>query len=380
MPDPKKLLAARIREARKRLDITQQELAARAGFEAHQTISQIESGEREVKAWELSRLASALHVDLFELVAPPERHLSPLPKVLWRDRPAKNTRELEARFLERCSQYRKLEVAAGFDVLPSLPPAEVQSVQVSHQDAIRLAHTALETLALGSRPADSLIKTLENKYRVKVWYDDLSGGSAAAAIGDFGPAILIRRTEPPWRRNFSAAHELFHLLTWVALPPELLIERPDLWQLAEKRANTFAANLLLPSDSITIEFQARVTDGQIRFSDLIELAREFEVSTEALLWRLANLGHMSKEGVEELLRNVAFRELDRETMHDRWWEPSPLPERFVRLAFLAYQKGGLSRAKLAEYIDTSLVDLPETLAEYGLDEFEDQSLPVEVPS
>ena len=41
------------------------------------------------------------------------------------------------------------------------------------------------------------------------------------------------------------------------------------------------------------------------------------------------------------------------------------PEHFVRLAFVAYKKGRLSKAKLAEMLDTSLIDLPKTLQEYG---------------
>ena len=41
------------------------------------------------------------------------------------------------------------------------------------------------------------------------------------------------------------------------------------------------------------------------------------------------------------------------------------PERFVKLAFVAYKKGRLSKAKLAEMLDTSLIDLPKTLQEYG---------------
>ena len=47
-------------------------------------------------------------------------------------------------------------------------------------------------------------------------------------------------------------------------------------------------------------------------------------------------------------------------------QPPAIPERFVRLAFIAYQKGRLSHAKLSEMLDTSLIDLPEVLQEYGL--------------
>jgi len=57
-------------------------------------------------------------------------------------------------------------------------------------------------------------------------------------------------------------------------------------------------------------------------------------------------------------------------MAPQWWQPLKIPERFVRLAFVAYQKGRLSRAKLSEMLDTSLFDLPNTLQEYGLSDTE----------
>jgi len=44
-----------------------------------------------------------------------------------------------------------------------------------------------------------------------------------------------------------------------------------------------------------------------------------------------------------------------------------LPPRFVRLGFIAYQKGKVSRARLAEYLETSLFDLKTVLLEYGFD-------------
>lgn len=57
-------------------------------------------------------------------------------------------------------------------------------------------------------------------------------------------------------------------------------------------------------------------------------------------------------------------------MSASWWEPPTVPERFVRLAFVAYQKGRLSRARLAHLLDTTLPDVTETLLKYGLDDRE----------
>ena len=85
----------------------------------------------------------------------------------------------------------------------------------------------------------------------------------------------------------------------------------------------------------------------------------------AVLFRLLNLKLLDKNTVDNILKDQLFREIDRSTMAPIWWQPPEFPERFVRLAFVAYKKGRLSKAKLAEMLDTSLIDLPKTLQEYG---------------
>jgi Zn-dependent peptidase ImmA (M78 family) len=141
--------------------------------------------------------------------------------------------------------------------------------------------------------------------------------------------------------------------------------------IVHKLANAFASSLLLPSDAVTPEFERRLTPRGISLADLITLAREFEVSTEALLWRLVNLRLLDHDVVEHVLTNDDFRNVDRTSMASSWWGPPPLPERFVRLAFLAYQKGKLSKAVLADYLGVSLIELKTRLLEYGLDETAD---------
>jgi Zn-dependent peptidase ImmA (M78 family) len=219
-------------------------------------------------------------------------------------------------------------------------------------------------MGLGDRPAKSLVTVLEEQYGIQVWYADLGrDGSAACVKGDLVQAILMNTTEAPWRRNFSFGHELFHLITW---------DSPNCSEpIVHKLANAFASSLLLPSDAVTPEFERRLTPRGISLADLITLAREFEVSTEALLWRLVNLRLLDHDVVEHVLTNDDFRNVDRTSMASSWWSPPPLPERFVRLAFLAYQKGKLSKAVLADYLGVSLIELKTRLLEYGLDETAD---------
>lgn len=365
----RQVLGKRIREARERLRLTQQELADSVGLGAHQIVSQIEKGEREVKAWELARIGEVLYQSVNELLAP---ELPPAPAVLWRDDPGTEAHSLEARFVQRCREYGLLERLVEPRPATPLPEFRVDPSRISLQEADRLAKHTREALGLGSRPATSLVKILEADHGVKIWYESLGeAGSAASAAGDFGYAVLLNADHAPWRRNYSLAHELFHLITWHSAQPELRDAQPERWAQVEKAAQAFASTLLLPAESVADEFNCRVGDGKVSYADLVELARGFDVSTEALLWRLVRLGRFDEKEVQRVLNDPTFRKLDRQTMPEHWRDPLIPPEAFVRLAFLAYQKGTISRTRLAGLLETSLIDLEKTLARYGLQEAED---------
>jgi Zn-dependent peptidase ImmA (M78 family)/DNA-binding XRE family transcriptional regulator len=365
-------LAERIKSRRKALGLNQKSLAELAGFSALQTISQIEKGQRDVRAWELVRLAKALRTSFADLLT--EEGPKSVPTVLWRNPPSEVRAERESAFLESCRRYAHVSRAMGAETRQTLPSISVNLDTFDWGDAQRTAHELWKQLGLGARPAASLAAILEERYGVQVWHMDLQReGSAACIIGESGPAILMNRSEAPWRRNFNFGHELFHLLTWHSLPAEKLQDGSGLEDRVEKLANAFSSSLLLPAEVVIPEFDRRAANNRISYGDLIGLAREFEVSTEALLWRLVTLRRVTKETVEALLQDEAFQELDRASMRGKWWDPPPLPERFVRLAFLACMKGKLSRMRLAQYLNTSLPGLTTRLAEYGLDEAADYS-------
>ena len=261
-----------------------------------------------------------------------------------------------------------MEDLNGIERQYPFPLERVDFQEIDFRYAMKVADEIRQRFNLGDRPAVVLEKTLEDRFGVKVWYEELEEGSAAATVGSFGPAILMNSKQSPWRRNYNFAHEVFHLITWNSVPAETIRKDNVGWERIEKVANVFASCLLLPGDRVTVEFENRVSDGKITFSDLIEVARTFDVSTEALLYRLLNLKLLADETVQTLLADDDFRALDRSTMATRWWTPPKFPERFVILAFRAYQKGRLSKAKFAALLDTSLFDLSDLLQEYGLDD------------
>jgi hypothetical protein len=117
------------------------------------------------------------------------------------------------------------------------------------------------------------------------------------------------------------------------------------------------------------QIDARTAGGrELTGSDVVELAREFGVSTKAFAWRLVNLRHRDAEWAHALLADPAFRRRDRMTMPSHWTEPEvPFPERYRRLALLAYGNHELSLSKLATFLEMSIGEANAFLehAEHG---------------
>jgi Zn-dependent peptidase ImmA (M78 family)/DNA-binding XRE family transcriptional regulator len=374
MENLRKILGRRIADTRKSLKLTQTDLANEIGVSSPQIISQIEQGKRGVDAWELAKLAKLLRTTTNALLDIKEPE--PLPEVLWRKLPDQEEIK-KADFLKHCREYHELEQLNDVEAAEIFPSEKIDFEKADYRDIAKLAERISREFSLGSIPAALLEKTLEGRYGVKVWYMDLGqDGSAAATIGSFGPAILMNSREAPWRRNYNFAHEVFHLLTWCSHKPQTLRKDEKLWQTVERFAEVFASCLLLPGDSLIIAFDKRIKEGTINYTDLIEIAREFDVSTRALLYRLQNLRRLTKKIVDGLLADSQFREMDKATMGKSWWSPPEFPERFVRLAYIAYKKGKITRSRLASYLNSSLIDLDDLLKEYGLNDREDSKIKV----
>lgn len=357
-------IAARVRQLREALGISQKELAERAGLPAAQSVSEIERGGRELKAWEAVSVAAALHTAVDVLLglraAPAE------PRVLWRRGSKARDRAREAQLLERAQRYFQLERWCNEPAAMPLPNVAFDPRSARYGDVAHLAEQMRRLFDLGSIPAASLVPTLEDTYGVKIFYEDMAADgdcSAASVRGAFGAAILMDASEAPWRRNFNFAHELFHLVTWnaVAAAWEESGARdgePGWHERLESFANHFASHLLLPAESLSARFEARVANGEIGYMDMVDLARDFGVSTQALLYRLAGLGLLRQAEVKRVLEDPEFQRTDRATMHSRWTRPPvPFSERYRGLAVSAYQRGAIGKALLAQYLETTLAEL-----------------------
>lgn len=355
-------IGARIASLRKARLLTQDQLATMVGLQHGQKVSQIELGQRSLKVSELSRFASALSVPILALLA-----VDPIPDqpvVRWRQVRDDHARALdEALFVDRCRRYAFVERITGATPIRELQPIPMQIARTSFEHASAWAERVRNELGLGDLPAAALRGGLESTAGIKVFVTPLQGGSGAATNGEHGMAVLVNKDEPIERQTFSLAHELFHLLTWGSLPPTGTPLPADLEKRNEQLADCFASALLLPAEPLLQRLGAEPVEGR-KLIALERLAREFGVSLPALVYRLVNLGRLSKEAAARLLAAP-----EREHAHPRPGESGvpDFPPRFVSLAFTAYVEGEISIGKLAELLETTVGLLPKTLLTFGYD-------------
>jgi Zn-dependent peptidase ImmA (M78 family) len=122
---------------------------------------------------------------------------------------------------------------------------------------------------------------------VTAWMDpDVSGALVKERQKD--PVILLNATDSPNRQRFTCAHELGHFIKRSDAPDQYeYIDRRDTLASTgtdpeEIYANQFAASLLMPASEVRRLADEGLTE--------VQMALRFDVSVEAMRYRLKNLG------------------------------------------------------------------------------------------
>jgi Zn-dependent peptidase ImmA (M78 family)/transcriptional regulator with XRE-family HTH domain len=344
-------IAHKLKEARNRLALTLEIVSERSGI-GTSAISNFENSIREPKLVQLQKLAKIYQRSVGFFL---DDNTSPIECVLWRERPeSPNAEELQAKLINLAEKFHSLEILCEEHSPYELPTATGTAETFSYPKAESLAFQVRKELGLGDRPGQTLLRVLEEVCNIKVFHlpFEPTGSAACSVSQEFGAAILLNSQNVRWRRNFDLAHELFHLLTWKVFRHD----SAELAQVAseqeEKYATCFARNLLMPSEAFKEAINVQRDDaGKIGFDGLFEVAREFDVSVEAILWHMSFIFNLDGEKIKEYIDRVKYSLSTWDTRESD--SPSMYPTRFVALCNQAFRKGLISTGRYAECLGIS---------------------------
>jgi XRE family transcriptional regulator, fatty acid utilization regulator len=338
-------IGQRLRERRDRLKLTLADLSSKAGVGVS-SLSEFENEKREPTVSQLKKLATAMETDVAEFLSPVALREQ---TVRWRKKPT-NAEETEARFLKLCRQYRDLERWADEEKPVQLRKAD--RFPSTWAEASALARQVRNEMQLGDRPGLTLQRKLEDEYGLKTFNLRIepSGTAACTADPDYGHAVLLNSLNSRARRTFDLAHELFHLLTWETAnsAANSLSDEAE-----EKLADRFAAALLLPETPLREAVDRRTkSERRISVGSISELAKDFGVSIDALVWGMHEVyGWRDQEGTKSLIARVRNLATPYEALTaDDQENSSELPDRYRRLAIQALRSGEISVGRFAEYM------------------------------
>jgi len=354
----------RLRTLREIRGLSQEQLSAALGFKDRQTLAAVEAGERRVTPEELVKAAQVLHVTLDHLTDP--YRLVGEGRFSFRARGVEEP-VLDA-FEERAGRwiaaYRQLGVEAG-----SAPKRLSRKLELSRwssfEDAQLSAEELLEDWKLGDKPVEGLSDAMHRELGALTLFVDAPAGISGAASQVLGLAtILVNRQEPRGRRSYDLAHELFHILTWDAMPPD----RIEPWEIkrtkgnrVEQLADNFAAAILMPRSTLARWWEEKTANDL--HSWLNEKATALGVSAQALKWRMHNLGFLTKGDLvgirdDHLIANGQPEQVDA--------RPRLFSHAFVRRIYDAVEAGRLSLRRAASLLDISLPSFADLCGSYGL--------------
>ncbi|MCY4404877.1 MAG: XRE family transcriptional regulator [Rhodospirillaceae bacterium] len=283
----------RIRALREAKKLSQDDLARIFGLNDRQTISAIETGVRRLTADELvlavEKLGASLDyfTDPFLLVG--EGRFS------WRQDgvdPAQ-LESYERKVGPWIAAYRALAQQVGRPP-PLLRRSLALAPDASPQDVMRAGERFAQEFGLGDVPAVRLADIMERDLDILVLMVDSEPGISGAAcrLAELD-TVLVARHELPGRRHFDLAHELFHILTWDAMPPEHAEgTRKTGGKRAERLANKFAAALLMPSHALERFGAWSDMSDQALIARLNCVAQEMRVGCDsrmAIIWVMQRL-------------------------------------------------------------------------------------------
>jgi Zn-dependent peptidase ImmA (M78 family)/transcriptional regulator with XRE-family HTH domain len=365
------LIGQRLKALREEKSLSQEDLANLFGFNDRQTVSAIETGERRLTADELLLIVQKLGTPLDYFTDP--FRLVGEGRFNWRQTnvPAQVLGAYERVAGQLIAAFRTLGTQVGEE-----PPLERRSLRLTKASRFEDAAAAGERFAaarkLGDVPARRLAAVMERDLDILVLMVTPShaGVSGAACRLPDLDVVLINRDEVAGRRHFDLAHELFHILTWDAMPPVHVEDATETGgNRVEQLANAFASALLMPARVVGVAADWHPLRGDALVARLNATADRLEVTASALLWRLVSLDLLEKAEARavpaDAIRNNGHLTglFAKSPASER---PPLFSKRFVEIVARAVDEGRVSVRKIAGLLGLAVDDLGDLFAAHGV--------------
>ena len=276
-------LGDRLRAARDRRGLSQQAVADALGL-PRTAITNMETGARAVSTLEITKLADLYGQTAAYFLSPNEKEAEDLLVVLHRVLPeieqTPQTKREVGRILDL---YREGAGLRGLlDQTSEQTVPNYESNVSSAGDAIRqgevVAQEERRRLRLGIAPIVNAAETISEQ---GVWTaaTDLPDGLSGLFVNhpSIGLAILVNASHRPVRRRFSYAHEYAHAL-FDRGQTVTTTRSQNSTQLAEKRANAFAAAFLMPAEGVADHLRQLDKGSPSRHAQTL-----FDVANDAMM-------------------------------------------------------------------------------------------------
>src|SRR3984893_12131865 len=358
------LIGVRIKALREERGLSQEELARQLGFNDRQTLSAIETGERRVSADELILAVQKLGVSLDYFTDP--FLLVGEGRFSWRQT---NVGPQRLSAYERSAgrwiaAFRAIAPQVG-RAAPFLRRALGLTRHQRFEDAMEAGERFVAEFGLGDVPATRLIDVMERELGILVlMVDAFQGISGAACRLPELDVVLINRQEVEGRRHFDLGHELFHILTWDAMPPEHSEEaRETGGNRVEQLAEEFASDRPRPM-AVLDRFGdwSEIGEGELA-ARLNAAADELQVTASALKWRLVALDRL-KPAMARAIPDAALRNNGRDAVPSVL--PPPFSKPFMEVIALAVDEGRVSARRAGALLDLTVDDLADLFATHGV--------------
>lgn len=358
----------RVRIARTQRGLTQQELALRMGLGDGQKIAAIESGKRAVKFQELEVLAQVLtkpaayFTDPFCLVCEETPHYLLTAKV-----PKRTLSDFEKNTLyKRLGVFRFLLNYYSAKHLLGMPRLNISlplTINSTPELAVRAGEQIANLLNLGTTPIAKLPTALAGKLGIMTLMLDAKPGIAGAALQlpEVG-FIGVNRHQPPNKRSYAIAQELFRLLTWDTLPHEKNTPSKKVRKI-EQLANFFAGSLLIPRQTVTQD--TKTSRKQTTSNLVVENITDLGISAQALQVRLKQIEAQTGRDLSEVFADLELPQFELPSQDNDL--PLPLSKLYVELLAKAVDEPLTSAKEAMRYLGCKTMDeAGDLFAAYGV--------------